>query len=853
MNFIFNFGRLTQKDEEKYIENMIIKPMEMFYLEDSKIEEKKMKKKEKEDNEEREENKEEIEIENSMIKTKDIKDYLSDELYEQYKKLKNIAKDSLVQAQNNVRKIYGDSSVSLREIRRFSLFYEFFVHYLRKRRNLFKDMNYDEFENLEDNIYKDMKDFDLYKYAINLSIFICFYLRLTNKDYRKEFSSLMNKIFGFNFEEFPKKEEKYIVDNIEMKEGIAKNRALLENIFALFVCINAKVPLFIVGKPGCSKSLSVQLLSKSMKGEELSDNKLFNKLPKIMVSSYQGSLSSTSEGVKSVFERARKSLENANKKNKNVISMFFFDEMGLAEHSKNNPLKVIHSELEYDLNEGSKKIAFVGISNWVLDASKMNRGIHLSITQPDLQDLTDTAETIAKTYDDTLANKNKSFFSNLAQTYFNYKEILAKHEKYQDFHGSRDFYHLIKNSTKSLLNKVKNTKNIEIDEQVKQTTGIDSLERNFGGLELKNGDTSLELIKKEFKRKFENVNIQKKYDVLKRIEENINDKDSRYLLLSSKSSVSYYLLKDILSSKNINKDSSFYIGSRFVKDQQSEEYILKILNKVQLQMEQDKVLILTDLESVYPALYDLFNQNFTTMGTKNYARIAIGNSNNTLSFVNKNFRCLILVDQNSIEEQQPPFLNRFEKHMISFEYLLPKKIAENVEKIYENIYQFIEEPDDEKLKLSYNLKTLLVNCDKEEIQGIAYKKYNENKDISYDDLYEYVLEKVVPTLPQDLILFMNFYKPKNTSWNQILKFYKRGVHSNLYNFLQTMDNPKNIIYTFTNIDEPLFSKNNNVIETKMFGKINKDNIIDILISSLSSETNLENELEKFYFEKDKRS
>ena len=852
LNFIFNFGRLTQKDEEKYIENMIIKPMEMFYLEDSKIEEKKMKKKEKEDNEEREENKEEIEIENSMIKTKDIKDYLSDELYEQYKKLKNIAKDSLVQAQNYVRKTYGDSSVSLREIRRFSLFYEFFVHYLRKRRNLFKDMNYDEFENLEDNIYKDMKDFDLYKYAIDLSIFICFYLRLTNKDYRKEFSFLMNKIFGFNFEEFPKKEEKYIVDNIEMKEGIAKNRALLENIFALFVCINAKVPLFIVGKPGCSKSLSVQLLSKSMKGEELSDNKLFNKLPKIMVSSYQGSLSSTSEGVKSVFERARKSLENANKKNKNVISMFFFDEMGLAEHSKNNPLKVIHSELEYDLNEGSKKIAFVGISNWVLDASKMNRGIHLSITQPDLQDLTDTAETIAKTYDDTLATKNKSFFSNLAQTYFNYKEILAKHEKYQDFHGSRDFYHLIKNSTKSLLNKVKNTKNIEIDEQVKQTTGIDSLERNFGGLELKNGDTSLELIKKEFKRKFENVNIQKKYDVLKRIEENINDKDSRYLLLSSKSSVSYYLLKDILSSKNINKDSSFYIGSRFVKDQQSEEYILKILNKVQLQMEQDKVLILTDLESVYPALYDLFNQNFTTMGTKNYARIAIGNSNNTLSFVNKNFRCLILVDQNSIEEQQPPFLNRFEKHMISFEYLLPKKIAENVEKIYENIYQFIEEPDDEKLKLSYNLKTLLVNCDKEEIQGIAYKKYNENKDISYDDLYEYVLEKVVPTLPQDLILFMNFYKPKNTSWNQILKFYKRGVHSNLYNFLQTMDNPKNIIYTFTNIDEPLFSKNNNIIETKMFGKINKDNIIDILISSLSSETNLENELEKFYLEKDKR-
>jgi hypothetical protein len=37
--------------------------------------------------------------------------------------------------------------------------------------------------------------------------------------------------------------------------------------------------------------------------------------------------------------------------------------MGLAEISPNNPLKVIHSELEYDNNIDNKKIDFVGISN----------------------------------------------------------------------------------------------------------------------------------------------------------------------------------------------------------------------------------------------------------------------------------------------------------------------------------------------------------------------------------------------------------------------------------------------------------------------------------------------------------
>ena len=554
-----------------------------------------------------------------------------------------------------------------------------------------------------------------------------------------------------------------------MKEGIAKNRALLENIFSLFVCINAKVPLFIAGKPGCSKSLSVQLLYKSMKGEEYSDNKIFNSLPKLILTSYQGSLGSTSEGVLKVFKTARKYLDNKNQNDENIISMVYFDEMGLAEHSKNNPLKVIHSELEYDLNEGSKKIAFVGISNWVLDASKMNRGIYISITPPDLKDLSETAETISKTYDDNLANKNKEFFSNLAETYNNYKEELKiNYIKNEEFHGSRDFYHLIKNSMKSLLIKARNTRNIEIDEQVKQTTGVDSLERNFGGLEFDKENTSLIVIKKEFKKKYENIYIQKKYDVLKRIEENISDKQSRYLLLISKSSVSNYLLKNILSDKKINKDSSFYIGSRFVKDQQSEEYTLKILNKVQLQMEQDKVLLLTDLEPLYPALYDLFNQNFTVMGNKNYARIAIGSSTNTYSLVNDGFKCIILVDQNAIDKEEPPFLNRFEKHIISFEYLLPKKIADEADYIYSLIQDFVKMnlPDNENenekdnFKLAYEIEKLLVNCDKEEVQGIVYSLYkeyqNKGKDIMMQDLQDYVLEKIALTLPQDIILFMHF-------------------------------------------------------------------------------------------------
>ena len=429
-------------------------------------------------------------------------------------------------------------------------------------------MNQNENYEKIDRYYKNLTDNDIYKYSINLSVYVCYYLRLTKKEYRNELSKKLNRHFGSDFKKIPKKEEEYIANNIDIKKGIAKNKALLENLFALFVCVNAKVPLFIVGKPGCSKSLSVQLLFKSMKGE-ISDNILFKTLPKLIIHSYQGSLSSTSQGVLDIFKRARSFLEKQSETKETeeylskIISMIYFDEMGLAEHSPNNPLKVIHSELEQK-NEDNK-IAFVGISNWRLDASKMNRGLFLSIPQPDLEDLKYTAQIIAESYDRQLAQENKDLFEALAETYYYYKqELMTKYKIKEDFHGSRDFYHLIKNAMRSLLKKTEDEKNLNIDENIRESIAIESLERNFGGLEFDNNISSLEIFKRLFQRKYISCPIGKKYDVLKRIKENINDNGSRYLLLISKSSVSNYLINTILNKEDVNKDSIFYIGSGFI-------------------------------------------------------------------------------------------------------------------------------------------------------------------------------------------------------------------------------------------------------------------------------------------------
>ena len=840
LNFVFNFGNLTKKDEESYIKNMVVSPIESFYWKDI------------ENNNENtiQENNIENNNEEKQLK-KGLEYYLKKEVFEQYKKLLKIASNSIIEAQEYVREKNDVSSVSLREIRRFSIFYNFFVEFLRNKKKIFLEIDEKELFEKIDVFYKNLTDFEIYKYSINLSVFTCYYLRLTKKKFRDELANKMNKYFEIDFREIPKKEQLYISDNIEMKEGIAKNRALLENLFALFVCVNSKVPLFIVGKPGCSKSLSVQLLFKAMKGEN-SKNLLFKALPKLILNSFQGSLGSTSKGVLNIFKKARSMLteENLSK----IISMIYFDEMGLAEHSPNNPLKVIHSELEYDLNEGRKKIAFVGISNWRLDASKMNRGLYLSIPQPDKEDLQLTAQTIAESYNKDLAQKNKELFDALALTYYEYKkELSTKYTIKEDFHGSRDFYHLIKSSMRSLLKKAEEDKEFDIDQHVKETIGVDSLERNFGGLEFDNGISSLEIIKNIFKKTYENCPVGKKYDVIKRIKENINDKGSRYLLLISKSSISNYLLSTILSDKSINKESVFYIGSRFEKDLHSEEYTLKILNKVQLQMEQNKVLLLSDLESVYPALYDLFNQNFTVVSEKNYARIAIGSSNNTFSLINDDFKCIVLVDQNILDDEEAPFLNRFEKHIISFDYLLKDQFSKEADKIYK-IIEDLSKPNiqDNKLSIPYDLNKLIVNCDKEEIRGIIYSKVTESKEkVKVQELQNYVFDKISLTLSQDIILLMKysgFQQKYNNIADTIIADYKKGEHKNIYNFIKTMKNTKNVIYSFTSIDEPLLVNVNNEFETEMFGKISKNNIKDIQICSLSKENEVESELEKLYLD-----
>lgn len=60
--------------------------------------------------------------------------------------------------------------------------------------------------------------------------------------------------------------QEVFLDSMKLGRNIARNNALRENVFMMVVCISLRIPLFLVGKPGSSKSLAKSIVLNSMKG-----------------------------------------------------------------------------------------------------------------------------------------------------------------------------------------------------------------------------------------------------------------------------------------------------------------------------------------------------------------------------------------------------------------------------------------------------------------------------------------------------------------------------------------------------------------------------------------------------------
>lgn len=79
------------------------------------------------------------------------------------------------------------------------------------------------------------------------------------------------------------------LENVSLDKNIAKNKALKENVFMMVVSIELRIPLFLVGKPGSSKSLAKTIVADIMQGTS-SVSQMFRNFKQVFIISFYLSL-----------------------------------------------------------------------------------------------------------------------------------------------------------------------------------------------------------------------------------------------------------------------------------------------------------------------------------------------------------------------------------------------------------------------------------------------------------------------------------------------------------------------------------------------------------------------------------
>ncbi|XP_056587886.1 E3 ubiquitin-protein ligase rnf213-alpha-like [Triplophysa dalaica] len=459
------------------------------------------------------------------------------------------------------------------------------------------------------------------------------------------------------------------LSGVPLGDTIARNSALKENVFMMVICIELRIPLFLVGKPGSSKSLSKTLVADGMQGQAAHSD-LFRKLKQIHLVSFQCSPHSTPDGIINTFKQCARFQEGKNLTE--YVSVVVLDEIGLAEDSPKMPLKTLHPLLEEgcidDQPVPHKKVGFIGISNWALDPAKMNRGIFVSRGDPDERELIESAKGICSS-DAMILDRVREYFQPFARAYLN---ICKKQGK--GFFGLRDYYSLIK----MMFAVAKAADRKPSADQI-----VKAVLRNFSGKD------NVDAVKVFTSR----LNITPKLENLSAIElvrENITaigqDEECRYLLVLTKNYAALRILQQTYFSDQQHPEIIF--GSSFPKDQEYTQ-ICRNINRVKICMETGQTIVLLNLQNLYESLYDALNQYYVCLGGQKYVDLGLG-THRVKCRVHKDFRLIVIEEKDIVYKQFPiPLINRLEKHYLDINTVLSREQKDLVQKLEHWVECFI--------------------------------------------------------------------------------------------------------------------------------------------------------------------
>jgi hypothetical protein len=496
--------------------------------------------------------------------------------------------------------------------------------------------------------------------------------------------------------------QEVFLEQLDLPPRIARNHALSENVFMMIVCINLRIPLFLVGKPGSSKSLAKDVVKDAMKGQ-LSSSGLFQSLKQLHMISYQCSKLSTAEGIIAAFRQCQRAQEDRD--TTRFVACVVLDEVGLAEDSPRLPLKALHPLLddgttgaddEINRIEQPNRIAFVGLSNWALDPAKMNRGILVNREVPDNEELVLSAKGIC---DDTVEKSVDRVVSSIDRLVYGmaeaYKQICTEQER--EFFGLRDFYSLVKMVCAFCQFARKPPTWNQLEHAVR---------RNFGGYE---SVDAVKIFRRCFPASSEDTAAVPEdsidNSVVGLIQANLQRTkilnfgdltESRYLLLLTKN---YAALNIIRQSILQNENPVIIFGSSFPKDQEYTQ-VCRTIKRIKVCMATGRTVVLLNLDQLYESLYDALNQYYVWHGGQRFVDLGLGN-HRVKCLVHKDFRLILVAEREVVYSEFPiPLLNRMEKHFLAMESVLSSQQELVVEKVNLWARQFAEIwPEDRFLRI----------------------------------------------------------------------------------------------------------------------------------------------------------
>ncbi|XP_019643756.1 PREDICTED: E3 ubiquitin-protein ligase rnf213-alpha-like [Branchiostoma belcheri] len=508
--------------------------------------------------------------------------------------------------------------------------------------------------------------------ALILALGVCYQARLEKRnDYRK---AVAKHFIGqiFNLPKGAKTIEKeteicqdVFLDQLDtlLAPNIARNTALKENVFMMVVCIELRIPLFLVGKPGSSKSLAKSVVSDAMQGDSAPSD-FFRRMKQAHMVSFQCSPLATPESIVKTFHQC--SMFQQDKDLVKFVSVVVLDEIGLAEDSPKMPLKTLHALLEEGYVEESgdddhtnhqeQKVAFVGISNWALDPAKMNRGIFLSRGVPNNDDLKKSARGICE-HDERVLTQLQTMLGSLAGAY---TDLYRPQLKDREYFGLRDFYSLIKMVSNFCRTSGHPPSRAQLEHAIK---------RNFSGRD------DIDPLKK-FRKVLETCADQtvRTTDpdcsplglIGASLQSVHSDSEGRYLLILTKN----YAALPILQQEMLDPRSTVILfGSSFPQDQEYTQ-ICRDINRIKVCMETGRTVVLLNLENLYESLYDALNQYYVEMGGQKYVDLGLG-THRVKCRVHKDFRLVVVAEKDIVYEKFPiPLINRLEKHFLSVSTIL---------------------------------------------------------------------------------------------------------------------------------------------------------------------------------------